>query len=242
MGRAFEYRRAAKEARWGKMSRIFPKLGRSITIAAKEGGPDPDMNPKLRTAIAAAKAQNMPKNNIDAAIKRASEKDSPNIQTIHYDGKGPHGCLIIVECATENTTRTVANIKSIFGKNGGEFLPNGSLSYMFSRKSVFEVKMPKRDLESVELDLIDYGMTEMIVNEDEEDGGETTLIIYGEYESFGELNNGIEKLGLEIINGSLKYIANNKQEFNDDELEEIEILIDKLEEDDDVQEVYTNIA
>lgn len=126
--------------------------------------------------------------------------------------------------------------------NGGEFLPNGSLSYMFSRKSVFEVKMPKRDLESVELDLIDYGMTEMIVNEDEEDGGETTLIIYGEYESFGELNNGIEKLGLEIINGSLKYIANNKQEFSDDELEEIEVLIDKLEEDDDVQEVYTNIA
>lgn len=242
MGRAFEYRRAAKEARWGKMSRIFPKLGKSITIAAKEGGPDPDMNPKLRTAIATAKAQNMPKNNIDAAIKRATEKNSLDIQTIHYDGKGPHGCLIIVECATENTTRTVANIKSIFGKNNGEFLPVGSLSYMFTRKAVFEVKMPKDNLEEVELELIDYGMTNTEINEDEEDDSNNTLLIYGEYESFGELNNGIEKMGLEILSGSLKYIPNTKHEFSDEELEEIEILIDKLEEDDDVQVVYTNIA
>lgn len=140
MGRAFEYRRAAKEARWGKMSRIFPKLARSITIAAKDGGIDPDMNPRLRTAIAAAKAQNMPKDNIDAAIKRASGKESENFEVIHYDGKGPHGALIIVECATNNPTRTVANIKAAFGKNGGEFLPIGSLSYMFNRKSVFEIK------------------------------------------------------------------------------------------------------
>jgi len=226
------------------MSRVFPKLGKSITVAAKEGGPDPDMNPKLRTAIATAKAQNMPKANIDAAIKRATEKNSLDIQTIHYDGKGPHGCLIVVECATENTTRTVANIKAIFGKNGGEFLPVGSLSYMFSRKSVFEVKMPEGDLEEIQLELIDYGMTGTEINEaDEEDrNSEDTLLIYGEYESFGELNNGIEKMGLEILSGSLKYIANNAQEFSDEELEEIEVLLDKLEDDDDVQAVYTNIA
>ncbi|MBQ3675519.1 MAG: YebC/PmpR family DNA-binding transcriptional regulator, partial [Campylobacter sp.] len=125
MGRAFEYRRAAKEARWGKMSKLFPKLGKAITMAAKEGGSDPDMNPKLRTAIATARAQNMPKDNIDAAIKRASGKDSVDIKTIHYDGKAPHGALVIVECATDNPTRTVANIKSIFNKAKGEFLPSG---------------------------------------------------------------------------------------------------------------------
>ena len=134
MGRAFEYRRASKEARWGKMSKLFPKLGKAITMAAKEGGSDPDMNPKLRTAIATARAQNMPKDNIDAAIKRASGKDSVDIKTIHYDGKAPHGALVIVECATDNATRTVANIKSIFNKAKGEFLPSGSLSFMFSRK------------------------------------------------------------------------------------------------------------
>ncbi|PSM52631.1 YebC/PmpR family DNA-binding regulatory protein [Campylobacter blaseri] len=241
MGRAFEYRRAAKEARWGKMSRIFPKLGRSITIAAKEGGIDPEMNPKLRTAIATAKAQNMPKDNIEAAIKRAAGKDSADIKTIHYDGKGPHGALIIVECATDNQTRTVANIKAIFGKNGGEFLPNGSLNFMFSRMSVFEVKKPKMDLDDVELEMIDYGLTKMDVNEITEDNEEKTLTFYGEYESFGLLNEGVEKLGLELKHASLKFIPNDAKEFSEEELEDIEHLLDKLEEDDDVQEIYTNI-
>lgn len=240
MGRAFEYRRASKEARWGKMSKLFPKLGKAITIAAKEGGPDPDMNPKLRTAIATAKAQNMPKDNIDAAIKRASGKDSADIKTIHYDGKGPHGVLIVVECATDNTTRTVANIKAIFNKNNGEFLPSGSLGFMFTRKSVFEVEMPQMDLEELELELIDYGLSEMVVNE-ADDENPASLVIYGEYESFGTLNEGIEKLNLTLKNGSLQFIANNKLEFNDAQLEDIEKLLDKLEDDDDVQAVFTNI-
>lgn len=242
MGRAFEYRRAAKEARWGKMSRIFPKLGKAITVAAKEGGPDPDMNPKLRLAIATAKIQNMPKNNIDAAIKRASGKDAEDIKTIHYDGRGPHGSMLIIECATDNNTRTVANIKSILGKNGGEFLPTGSLSYMFDHRSVFEVKMPEGDLEEIELALIDYGMVGFEVNEAEDDEEESTLIIYGEYESFGKLNEGIEKLGLEAISGSLKYIAQSQLEFSDEQMADIEKLIDKIEDDDDVQNVFTNIA
>ena len=158
MGRAFEYRRASKEARWDKMSKLFPKLAKAITVAAKEGGSDPDMNPKLRSAIATAKAQNMPKDNIDAAIKRASGKDSSDIKTIFYDGKAAHGVQIIVEAATDNATRTVANVKAIFNKNGGEILPSGSLNFMFSRKAVFEVELPSGDLEELELELIDYGL------------------------------------------------------------------------------------
>jgi len=234
MGRAFEYRRAAKEARWDKMSKVFPKLAKAITVAAKEGGTEPDMNPKLRAAIAAAKAQNMPKDNIDAAIKRANGKDSADIKTIFYDGKGAHGVQIIVECATDNPTRTVANIKAIFSKNGGEILPSGSLNFMFTRKSVFELDMPAKELDEIELELIDFGLTEI----EEEDGA---LYIYGDYASFGTLSEGIEKLGLEAKKASLQYIANSPVSLNEEQMSEVEKLLDKLEDDDDVQAVYTNI-
>lgn len=238
MGRAFEYRRASKEARWDKMSKLFPKLGKAITVAAKEGGLDPDMNPKLRSAIATAKAQNMPKDNIDAAIKRANGKDSSEIKTIHYDGKMPHGGLVIVECATDNPTRTVANVKAIFNKTGGEFLPSGSLSFMFTRKSVFEVIKPNKDLEELELELIDYGMSDIkLIKEDDEE----ILIIYGDYESFGTLSEGIDKLGLEMKKGSLQFVPNTAISVSDAEYEDIEKLIDKLDDDDDVQAVYTNL-
>lgn len=234
MGRAFEYRRAAKEARWDKMSKVFPKLAKAITVAAKEGGAEPDMNPKLRAAIAAAKAQNMPKDNIDAAIKRANGKDSADIKTIFYDGKGAHGVQIIVECATDNPTRTVANVKAIFSKNGGEILPSGSLNFMFTRKSVFELDMPSKELDEIELELIDFGLTEI----EEEDGA---LYIYGDYASFGTLSEGIEKLGLEAKKASLQYIANSPVSLNEEQMSEVEKLLDKLEDDDDVQAVYTNI-
>ena len=234
MGRAFEYRRAAKEARWDKMSKAFPKLAKAITVAAKEGGTEPDMNPKLRAAIAAAKAQNMPKDNIDAAIKRANGKDSADIKTIFYDGKGAHGVQIIVECATDNPTRTVANVKAIFSKNGGEILPSGSLNFMFTRKSVFELDMPAKELDEIELELIDFGLTEI----EEEDG---VLYIYGDYASFGTLSEGIEKLGLEAKKASLQYIANSPVSLNEEQMNELEKLLDKLEDDDDVQAVYTNI-
>jgi len=142
MGRAFEYRRAAKEKRWDKMSKLFPKLGKAITMAAKEGGSDPDMNSALRTAIKNAKAQNMPKDNIEAAIKRATAKDAEAYSEILYEGKGPHGVLVIVECATDNPTRTVANVKSYFNKAGGSVVPNGSFELMFNRKGVFEFAKP----------------------------------------------------------------------------------------------------
>ena len=234
MGRAFEYRSAAKEARWDKMSKVFPKLAKAITVAAKEGGTEPDMNPKLRAAIAAAKAQNMPKDNIDAAIKRASGKDSADIKTIFYDGKGAHGVQIIVECATDNPTRTVANVKAIFSKNGGEILPSGSLNFMFTRKSVFELDMPAKELDEIELELIDFGLTEI----EEEDG---VLYIYGDYASFGTLSEGIEKLGLEAKKASLQYIANSPISLDEEQMNELEKLLDKLEDDDDVQAVYTNI-
>jgi UPF0082 protein ccur92_05350 len=234
MGRAFEYRRAAKEARWDKMSKVFPKLAKAITVAAKEGGTEPDMNPKLRAAIAAAKAQNMPKDNIDAAIKRANGKDSADIKTIFYDGKGAHGVQIIVECATDNPTRTVANVKAIFSKNGGEILPSGSLNFMFTRKSVFELDMPAKELDEIELELIDFGLTEI----EEEDG---VLYVYGDYASFGTLSEGIEKLGLEAKKASLQYIANSPVSLDEEQMNELEKLLDKLEDDDDVQAVYTNI-
>lgn len=234
MGRAFEYRRASKEARWDKMSKLFPKLAKAIQVAAKEGGIDPDMNPKLRSAIATAKANNMPKDNIDAAIKRASGKDSVDIKNIHYEGKAPHGALIIVECMSDNPTRTVANVKAIFSKNGGEVLQNGSLTFMFSRKAVFHLEKYDKDLEELELDLIDAGLEELEQNEEE-------LLIIGDYTAFGDLSNAIENKGLAIKKAGLEYIANNPIKFTEEQLLDIEKLLDKLDDDDDVQAVYTNI-
>ena len=162
MGRAFEYRRAAKEKRWDKMSKIFPKLAKTITLAAKEGGIDPDMNPRLRTAIQNAKAQNMPKDNIDAAIKRSLGKEADAYTEINYEGKGPHGVLVYVECATDNTTRTVANVKSYFNKVGGGLVPSGSLEFMFNRKAVFEFdKTGDMDIEEMELELVQMVRTKV---------------------------------------------------------------------------------
>lgn len=236
MGRAFEYRRAAKEKRWGAMSRIFPKLGKTITIAAKEGGPDPDMNPRLRTAIQNAKAQNMPKNNIDAAIKRASGKDCANYTEVNYEGKGPHGVQVFVECATDNSTRTVANVKSYFNKADGSLVPTGSLEYMFIRKAVFEFeKTAEIDIEELELELIDFGLEEI-------ESHEEMHYAYADYTMFGELSKAFENLNIEVKSATLKRIPTTSVEFTEEQLEDIEKLLDKLEEDDDVQAVYTNIA
>ena len=236
MGRAFEYRKAAKMARWGNMSRIFPKLGRAITIAAKDGGTDPEMNSKLRTAILNAKAQNMPKDNIEAAIKRANGKDAANYSEVNYEGKGPHGVLVFVECATDNSTRTVANVKSFFTKAHGSLVPTGSLEFMFSRKAVFEVKKTDgMDIEELEMSLIDAGL-------DSTESDDDTVYIYGDYTNFGSLSSTITDLGLEVTKAGLERIANDPKEFTDEQVDEIQKLIDKLEDDDDVQAVYTNIA
>jgi YebC/PmpR family DNA-binding regulatory protein len=236
MGRAFEYRRAAKEKRWDKMSKIFPRLGKTITIAAKEGGPEPDTNSALRTAILNAKAQNMPKANIEAAIKRAFGKDAESFDQINYEGKGPHGVLIFVETATDNNTRTVANVKSYFNKNGGQLSPTGSLEFMFSRKAVFEFEKPADlDIEELELELIDAGLEEI-----EEHEGE--FFAYADFTSFGVMSSAFEKLGINVTKANLKRYPNTPVEFTDEQMVDIEKLLDKLEDDEDVQAVYTNIA
>jgi YebC/PmpR family DNA-binding regulatory protein len=245
MGRAFEYRKAAKMKRWGTMSRLFPKLGKIITMAAKEGGQDPDMNPKLRTAILNAKAQNMPKDNIEAAIKRASAKDAADIKEITYDVKAPYGVQMIVECATDNGTRTVANVKAILRKNNAEMLTSGSLNFMFTRKAVFVIdKTEEMDIEELELDLIDYGLEEIEEDiEPQENGDDKPILrIYAEFTSFGEMSKAFEERDIEPKKSTLEYIANTPIELNDEQLEEVEDLIDKLEEDEDVQTVYTNIS
>jgi YebC/PmpR family DNA-binding regulatory protein len=236
MGRAFEYRRAAKEKRWDKMSRMFPKLAKKITIAAKSGGIDPDINSALRTAILNAKAQNMPKTNIDAAIKRASGKDAADFTEVNYEGKGPHGVLIFVECATDNTTRTVANVKSYFNKAGGSLVPTGSLEFMFSHKAVFEFeKKEGMDIEELELALIDEGLEEI----EEVEG---IFYAYADYTSFGALSHALENLNIDVQKAVLKRYSNEPVEFTEEQLEDIEKMLDKLDDDDDVQAVYTNIA
>jgi YebC/PmpR family DNA-binding regulatory protein len=240
MGRAFEFRKGRKMKRWDAMSRIFPKLAKAITMAAKEGGGDPAMNGFLRTAIQNAKAQNMPKDNIDAAIKRATSKDVDSYIEMNYEGKGPHGVLVFVECATDNQNRTVANVKSYFNKGGG-IVPNGSLEFMFNRKAVFEfLKTDEMDLEELEFEFIDAGLEEIEEFDNEEE--ETLIAIYGDYTNFGQLQKALEEKGVDVKSASLKRFPTTPVEFTDEQVEEIEKLLDKIDEDDDVQAVYTNIA
>lgn len=236
MGRAFEYRRAAKEKRWDKMSKVFPKLAKSITIAAKEGGTDPEANAKLRTAIANAKAENMPKDNIDSAIKRAAGKDAASIVEINYEGKGPHGALLFIECASDNTNRTVSNLKTYFNKNGGQLVQTGSLEFLFDRKAVIQfTKTEEMDLDEIELELIDAGLEELEVVEG-------TVYVYGEFKSFGSLSSAVETMGIEISKANLQRIPNNPMDFSEEQMEDIEKLIDRIEDDEDVQAVFTNVA
>jgi YebC/PmpR family DNA-binding regulatory protein len=236
MGRAFECRRRAKEARWDKMSKVFPRLAKSITLAAKNGGPDPDMNPALRLAITTAKAENLPKDKIDAAIKRASGSDAVDIVENSYEGKGPHGSLFYIECATDNSNRTVGNLKTIFSKNGGQIVNSGQLDFMFNRKAVIEFEVTDEvNLEEVELELIDYGLEELEV----EDGVARAI---GGYSDFANLSNGIEKLGIAVTRAGLERIPTQPVELTEAQMEEVESLLEKVEDDDDVQKVFTNIG
>ena len=218
------------------MSKIFPKLAKAIQMAARDGGGDPEMNSKLRAAIQNAKAENMPKDNIENAIKRAVGKDAEAINEVTFEGKGPHGVLVFVECATDNNNRTVANIKSYFSKAGGAFTPSGSLEFMFTRKAVFEFeKTDVSDLEMLELELIDAGLEEI----EEQDGH---VYVSGDYTAFGNLSKGLVDLDVEVKKSSLQRIPVTPVSFSEDQMIEIEKMLDKIEEDDDVQAVYTNIA
>ena len=223
-----------KNAQDAKRGKIFQRISREIYVAVKAGGPDPSSNPQLRLMMDKARAANMPKDNIDAAIKRANGKDSADIKTIFYDGKGAHGVQIIVETATDNPTRTVANIKSIFNKNGGEMLPSGSLNFMFSRKAVFSCEPYGGEADELELALIDAGLEEMESSDDE-------LRIIGDYTAFGTLSAALEENSLVIKKGALEFLPNSTISLNDEQMSELEKLLDKLEDDDDVQAVYTNV-
>ncbi len=236
MGRAFEYRKASKLKRWGAMSKLFPKLGKIITMAAKEGGLDPDSNSKLRTAILNAKAENMPKDNIEAAIKRASAKDTASMLEVNFEGKAPHGVLIFIECMTDNNTRTVANVKNILTKHGGELLTNGSLEFMFDRKALIEFKQTdEMDIEELELELIDAGLEEI----EAEDG---EVLITGDYTSFGTVTSALEGMNIEITKANLERMANAPVSISDKQQADIDKILERLEDDEDVQKVFTNLA
>lgn len=218
------------------MSKLFPKLARSITIAAKNGGPEVDSNAPLRVAIQNAKAANLPKDKIEAAISRASGSDATDITEVAYEAKGPHGSLFFVECATDNTNRSVGNLKVILGKNGGDIAPSGSLIFMFERKAVIEFPVPEgKEMDEIELELIDAGLEELMVDED-------TVTVIGDYTAFNTLTEAIEGMGIEIGTSGLERIPTQPIELNEAQLEEVQSLIDKIEEDDDVQTLFTNLA
>jgi YebC/PmpR family DNA-binding regulatory protein len=239
MGRAFEYRKARKLKRWGNMSRTFTRLGKELTIAAKQGGTDPENNPRLRAIIQNARSENMPKDNIERAIRRADEKDKGDYKEVVYEGYGPHGIAILIETATDNTTRTVANIRSYFNKAGGNLGTSGSVEFMFDHKCVFHVKSKNPvDLEELELELIDYGGEEVFMDEEEEE-----IVIYGSFESYGSLQKYLEEKELELVSGGFDRIVNGEmKELSPEEKADIEKLLERIEEDDDVQNVYSNMA
>ena len=235
MGRAFEYRKARKLKRWGNMARVFTKLGKEITMAAKDGGPDPDTNPRLRVLIQTAKRENMPKDNIDRAIKRAVDKDFSDYKNINYEGYGPHGIAIFVETATDNNTRTVANVRSYFNKFGGSLGTTGSLEFLFDHKYLFHVKKKEElDLEEFELEVIDYGVDEIDVEEEE-------MLLYGEFSQNAALQSFLEGEGFEINSVEFIRVPKDYREVTAQQAEEVNKLIERIEEDEDVQNVFTNM-
>ena len=234
MGRAFEYRKARKLKRWGNMSRTFTRIGKEITMAVKAGGPDPDMNPRLRVLMQNAKAANMPKDTVERAIKKATDKDAGDYKEIIYEGYGPHGIAIVVETATDNNQRTVANVRSYFNKHGGSLGTQGSLSFLFDHKSVFHVKPnPDTDLEELELNLMDF--------EGELEPDEEEWVIYGAFDQFANLQKFLEENGLEIVSAEFERIPNDYKDVTPEQREAIEKLLEKFEDDEDVQNVFHNM-
>ena len=218
------------------MSKVFPKLAKSITLAAKDGGPDPETNARLRVAIANAKARNLSRENIDAAIKRATGKDASEISEVSYEGKGPHGSLFFIECATDNSNRSVTNLKTIFNKNGGQLVQTGALDFMFARKSVIEFPVPAdRPLDEIELELIDAGLEELSVDDD-------VVSVIGDYTAFAQLSQAVEALGISATKAGLQRLPTQPVELDEPQLQDVEKILDLIEDDDDVQAVFTNLA
>lgn len=235
MGRAFEFRKARKFKRWGHMSRTFTKIGKEITIAVKAGGPDPTGNSRLRALLATARSENMPKDTIERAIKKATDKDASDYKEIVYEGYGPFGIAIVVETATDNNTRTVANVRSYFNKFGGNLGTTGSLSFLFDHKCMFTVK--EKDgvsLDDLELELIDYGVDEI---EQDEDG----IVIYGAFEENSNIQKYLEDNGFEILRSEFVRIPNDLKDVTPEQRETLDKLLEKFEDDDDVQHVFHNM-
>ena len=236
MGRAFEYRKATKMKRWGNMARTFTRIGKQIAIAVKAGGPDIENNPHLRAVVANAKRENMPKDNVERAIKNAMGKDQKDYKEMVYEGYGPFGIAVLVETATDNTTRTVANVRSVFNKFGGTLGTSGSLDFMFSHKSVFTIaKKEGMSVEDLILELIDFG-----VDEDVDDDGDE-LTIYGEFQSFNLIQKYLEENQYEVKSSEFTRIPTDEKELNAEQRATIEKMVERLEDDEDVQNVYTNL-
>ena len=241
MGRAFEYRKARKLKRWGNMSRTFTRIGKEITIAAKAGGPDPSTNPRLRALMQNAKAANMPKDTVERAIKKATDKDASDYKEIVYEGYGPFGIAIVVEAATDNNTRTVANVRSYFTKHGGSLGTQGSLTFLFDHKSVFKIKPNEGvSLEDLELELIDYGVDELEDIVDDETGDEQ-VVLYGAFEEYSNIQKYLEENGFEIISSEFERIPTDLKEVTAEQRVTLEKLLEKFEDDEDVQNVFHNM-
>lgn len=231
MGRAFEFRKARKMKRWAAMSKAFTRIGKDIVMAVKEGGPDPDANSRLRAVIQNAKAVNMPKDNIERAIKRASDKSQGDFKEVLFEGYGPHGIAILIETATDNNTRTVANVRSYFNKCNGSLGTSGSVEFMFDHTCNFRINGEGIDPEELELEMIDYGAEEVFVDDD-------GILIYAPFESFGGIQKELESRELEILSSGFERIPQVTKELNEEQTADIEKLLELIEEDDDVQNVY----
>ena len=245
MGRAFEFRKERKLKRWGHMARTFTKLGKEITIAVKQGGPDVTGNPRLRALMAEARAEQMPEENIERAIKKATESKQGDFKEIIYEGFGPFGIAYLVEAATDNNTRTVANVRSYFNKCGGSLGTTGSVSFMFDRKCTFRVKEKEGvDLEELELELIDYGVEELFRPEEEDKDGNVTpvIVMYGDYSAYGQIQKYIEENGYELISGGFEQIPNvDLKDVTPEQRATLDKLTGMLEDDEDVTTVYTTM-
>lgn len=238
MGRAFEYRKATKLKRWGHMARTFTKLGKQIAVAVKAGGPEPENNPTLRAIIANCKRENMPKDNIERAIKNAMGKDQSEYKTMTYEGYGPHGIAIFVDTLTDNATRTVGDVRSVFNKFNGNLGTMGSLAYLFDHKCVFTFKKKEGlDMDEMILDLIDFGVEDEFDEDEEED----SITIYGDPKCFGQIQKHLEENKFEVISAEFTYIPNDLKDVTPEQRESIDKMVERLEEFDDVQTVYTNM-
>jgi len=236
MGRAFEYRKATKMKRWGNMARVFTKLGKQITIAAREGGPDADTNPRLRVLIQQSKKENMPKENVERAIKKATSKDEADYKEMVYEGYGPNGIAIVIETATDNPTRTVANIRSYLTRHGGSLGTSGCLQFLFDHKYVFKIAAkPGVSIDDLELELIDFGVDELV---EDEDG----IVLYGEFQSYSSIQKYLEENGFEIFSAEFERIPNDMKELNEEQKAQVTKLLDKIEDDEDVQNVFHNMV